>query len=70
MENKIQKPLTIVCEEFKNDLKNLINDSQLPAFIIEPILRDTYNKVKVAEQTQLENDKKRYQELLDCAKNK
>jgi hypothetical protein len=65
--NNIIKPITIIREEFMIDLKNLINDSELPAFILEPILRDTYNKVKIAEQQQLENDKKLYQDMINKA---
>lgn len=61
----MNKPITIVREEFIEELTNLINNSGLPAFILEPVLRDTYNKVKAAERQQLENDKKRYQEMLD-----
>lgn len=61
----MNKPITIVREEFIEGLTNLINNSGLPAFILEPVLRDTYNKVKAAERQQLENDKKRYQEMLD-----
>ena len=68
MEN-ITKPITIVYEEFKNELKDLINNSCLPPFILEPILRDMYNKVKIAEQQQLENDRQRYQEMLDNESN-
>lgn len=61
----MNKPITIVREEFIEELTNLINNSGLPAFILEPVLRDTYNKVKAVERQQLENDKKRYQEMLD-----
>lgn len=64
-DNNVAKPITIIREEFIIDLKNLINDSGLPAFILEPILKDTYNRIKIVEQQQLENDKKRYQEMLD-----
>lgn len=66
MENK---PITIIYEDFKNALKDLINNSGLPPFILEPILRDTYNKVKMAEQQQLENDRKNYQEFIKNMQN-
>ena len=63
--DNIMKPVTIIREEFINNLENLISESELPAFILEPILKDTYNRVKIAERQQLNNDKKRYQEMLD-----
>ena len=64
-DNIVMKPITIIREEFINDLENLISESELPAFILEPILKDTYNKVKIAERQQLSNDLKRYQEMID-----
>lgn len=64
MENNISKPITLIYEEFKKELKDLINNSTLPPFILEPILRDAYNRVKIAEQQQLEKDRQYYQELL------
>lgn len=70
MENNIAKPLTIIYDEFVIDLRDLINNSGLPAFIIEPVLKDAYNLVKTAEQKQLENDKKLYQEMIDASEGK
>ena len=69
MFNMENKPITIIYEDFKNELKDLINNSGLPPFILEPILRDTYNKVKMAEQQQLENDRKNYQEFIKNMQN-
>ena len=67
MENNrvLQKPVTILREEFINNLTDLINDSDLPMFVLEPIFKDMHSKIKAAERQQLENDKKRYQEMLD-----
>lgn len=47
----------------------MINDSELPMFVLEPIFKDMHNKIRIAEQQQLENDKKKYQELIDKASN-
>lgn len=68
--DKIQKPVTIIRDEFITQLTNLINNSELPSFVLEPIFRDMHNKIKIAEQKQLESDKKRYQELIDAATKK
>ena len=37
--------LIIKQEEFNKELAELINKSGLPAFIVEPILKDYYNQV-------------------------
>lgn len=65
MNNKeILKPVTILREEFITNLTNMINDSELPMFVLEPIFKDMHNKIRIAEQQQLENDKKKYQEMI------
>lgn len=64
MDNQFVKPLTLVRAEFIENLTNLINDSMLPAFVIETILEDTYLRVKAVAQRQYENDKKRYEESM------
>lgn len=65
MNNQVKKPITIVVSDFKSALSEMINESELPPFILEPIFRDMHSQIKMAEQRQLENDKKIYQELLD-----
>lgn len=60
MSNKASKPLTIVRIEFINSLMNLINDSDLPLLIIEPIIKDLYSDIHTLNQKQLEIDLKLY----------
>ena len=65
MNNKeILKPVTILREEFINNLTDMVNNSDLPMFVLEPIFRDMHSKIKIAEQKQLENDKIKYQEII------
>lgn len=59
---EVQKPLSILRAEFINSLTKLINTSTLPPFIIEPILKDMYNDIKILSQKQLELDFKRYED--------
>lgn len=41
MENKtIQKPIIVQIQEFKNGISTLIQESKLPIFIIEPIIKE------------------------------
>lgn len=60
----MNKPSTIIYEEFKQNLANLINDSGLPAFIIEPVLRDYLNEVRLMAQRQYQADKAAYEKYL------
>lgn len=63
MNDNLNKPITIVRAEFISNLANLINASNLPPFIIEPILKDVYFEIKNAAQNQYELDVKRYEQL-------
>lgn len=66
MENaeQIMKPMSVARAEFINSLTDLINNSMLPPFVIEPILKDMYNDIHIVAQRQYENDNKKYQENL------
>lgn len=61
---KIFKPISVVRVEFINRLTALINESGLPPFIIEPILKDMLYDVRAAAQKQLEQDTAHYNEML------
>ncbi len=56
----IVKPLTVTRYEFISALAKLINNSGLPPFILESILKDFYSDVKLLAQKNLEEDLKRY----------
>ena len=62
--NEIQKPITVARAEFISDMASLINNSGLPPFIIEPVLKDMLNDVRIMSQKQLEQDTARYHEML------
>lgn len=57
----MNKPITLIREEFKSKLANDINNSGLPAFIIEPILHDFLNEIRILCQRQYEMDKEEYE---------
>ena len=59
MEN-VAKPITIVREDFINNVIELVNTSQLPLFIVEYVLRDILNEVHGTVVKQLQADKDRY----------
>ena len=61
---EIKKPMSIERAEFIGALTELIKKSQLPLFVIEPILSDALKDVHILAQRQLQDDIKQYQELL------
>lgn len=62
--NEMQKPITVARAEFISDMASLINNSGLPPFIIEPVLKDMLHDVRIMAQKQLEQDTARYHEML------
>lgn len=66
--SNVSKPVTVARAEFVSNLTDLINGSGLPAFIIEPILKDFLNDVRAIAQRQLEQDTIQYQQMLEDIK--
>lgn len=60
----MNKPANLIIEETKENMVKLINESGLPPFLIEPILKDIYNQVTVLKQKELEKSKRNYEEGL------
>lgn len=62
MNENVNKPITVIRAEFISNLTNLINESMLPFFIVEPILKDVYLEVKEGAQKQYELDVRKYEQ--------
>ena len=70
MENKtIQKPIMVQIQEFKNGISTLIQDSKLPIFIVEPIIREFAQEANLALQQYSNSQIKEYnKQLLESQK--
>ena len=66
MENikQINKPVSVARYEFIEDLTALINGSNLPAFVVEPILKEMWLESKTATAKQYEIEKEMYEKSL------
>ena len=60
----MNKPSTIIYEEFKQNLAALINQSGLPAFIVEPVLREYLSEIRIMAQKQYQADVAEYEKSL------
>ena len=67
MNETVTKPMSVVRQEFAEKLIETINVSQLPLFVIEPILQNALDAVKTAAQKQYEIEKAQYEEKLKQA---
>lgn len=61
---EIQKPITVRREELKRNLIQMINDSGLYAFIVEPILVELVEQAKVAMTAEYQNELNQYNKLV------
>jgi preprotein translocase subunit SecB len=66
----MDKPITVVYEDLKQKLANLINNSGLPAFMIEPILQSFLYETREIAKRQYQLDKIQYEKFLDEEKAK
>ena len=70
MNENIVKPLSVVRQEFIEQLVGDINNCQLPLFVIEPILQDILNTVRTTAQKQYEAEKAQYEQQLQAQNEK
>lgn len=61
----MDKPLSVKKEEFENGLVQLINNSGLPSYMIEPIMKAYSLEVKDLCRTQTENERQQYLASLE-----
>lgn len=66
--NAVEKPIIISKEELCQKITQAINESGIPLFIIEYVLKDMLNDVHNINQQILENEKVKYQAELEKAK--
>lgn len=57
----MDKPVLLLREDFINDMTNLINNSKLPVILMEPILQDFLNQIKIAVMQQYNKEKAEYE---------
>lgn len=64
MDNKIEKPLILIRKEFTENMIKIIQESNLPAFLIEPILRDVLNEIQMASKIEYDKSLELYNQKV------
>ena len=57
----MDKPMSVVVRETKEEIVSLINEKKLPAFILEPIIKEVYEAVLQAKEIEYQNDLKKFE---------
>lgn len=60
----INKPMSMAKEDFAKTVVGAINNSELPLFVIESILKELLMEVTVAARQQAEAEKAQYEQML------
>jgi hypothetical protein len=60
----MEKPYSVLRKEFLDDLVNMVNTTDLPFFVLEPILKDVYITVKNEAEKIYQLEKREYEEYL------
>ena len=66
---EVMKPVSVARQEFIEKLIDLINSSQLPPFVLHPIMKDITNDLANSANQQYLAEKKQYEDALKEMKN-
>lgn len=66
----MEKPISVVRQEFIDDVVGLVNESILPMFVIEPILKELYISVKKEAERVYQKEKAEYEKSLKITEKK
>ena len=58
----MEKPITVIITETKQKFVDTINDSRLPLFVLEPMLKELYNQIAEMNKEQFKADMKSWSE--------
>ena len=62
----MQKPSTVLRQEFIDKLAELLNSSELPAFVLADILKNALNVTQELAEQQYRIDKTKWEESQDA----
>lgn len=65
---QVQKPITMVSEEYRLKLIDITNQSELPLFILDYIIKDFYNQIHMANMNQQEVEVQKYNKQINALK--
>ena len=60
----MEKPISLILRDTKLELAKICNDSQLPVYLLEPILKELYIEVNELTIRQIQEDEKMYKESI------
>lgn len=59
-----EKPITLKIEDLKQNIAATLNESGLPIFLLDYIIKDLYDEIHILSQNQIIKDKESYETSL------
>lgn len=63
-----EKPISVVMDDFKNALYSICQNSALPAYLMEPIVKNLHDDVSLVAKRIIEAEKAQYEEDVKSRK--
>ncbi len=60
----MEKPITLLISETRKKMISTVNDSGLPLFLLDSILKDLYGEIHALSVQQEERERKEYEQSL------
>lgn len=60
----MDKPLTLIVDDCKKDITKIINESNLPLWVLDYIVKDIYNEIHFLSERQNMEDREKYTQQL------
>ena len=60
----MEKPISLILRDTKLELAKICNESKLPVYLLEPILKELYIEIKELTKQQIEYDEKSYRKSI------
>lgn len=65
----MEKPTILKLKETESQIIEILNMSEIPAFVLKPMIEKIYRELEVLEQQEYEKEKEKYEEGDKNAKN-
>lgn len=65
----MEKPTILKLKETESQIIKILNMSEIPAFVLKPMIEKIYRELEVLEQQEYEKEKEKYEEGDKNAKN-
>ena len=60
----MNKPITMIIDETKREIADICNNSMLPLYILEPIIKDLYVEIQELNKRQMQQERIAYEQSL------